>query len=64
VEQLAPETVGVTPGLGTTREECFRSYGPVVAAVAVGQMRIAPADVEDFKRGVSIGLTAGTKGAT
>ncbi len=64
MEQLAPQPIGVAAGLGTAREKSLRPYCAVVGAVAVGQVRIAPADVEDFKRRVSIGLTAGTKRTT
>ena len=64
MQELTPEAVGVAAGLGTAGEKCFGPHRAVVAAVAVGQVRVAPADVEDFKRGISIGLTAGTKRTT
>ncbi len=64
MEELTPEAVGVAARLGTAGEKCFGPHRAVVAAVAVGQVRVAPADVEDFKRRVSIGLTAGTKRTT
>src|SRR5262249_33577786 len=64
MEELTPQAVGVAARLGTAGEKGFGPHRAVVAAVAVGQVRVAPADVEYFKRRVSIGLTAGTKRTT
>jgi len=64
MQELTPESVRVATGLGAAREKRFRPHRPVVGAVAVGKMRVAPADVQDFQRGISIGLTAGTKRTT
>jgi len=64
MEELAPEAVGVAAGFGAPREKGFRPYRAVVAAVAVGQMGIAPTDVENLERRVCVGLAAGTERTT
>jgi hypothetical protein len=64
MQKLTPEPIRITAGLGAPREERLGPHRTVVGAVAVGQVRVAPADVEDFQRRVSIGLTAGTKRTT
>ena len=53
MEELTPEAVGVAARLGTAGEKGFGPHRAVVAAVAVGQVRVAPADVE--KLGEHIG---------
>ncbi len=64
MKELTPEPVRVAAGFGTPREERLGPYRAVVGAVAMGQVSVAPADVEDFKRRVSVRLAAWTKRTT
>ena len=64
MEELTPEAVGVAARLGTAGEKGFGPHRAVVAAVAVGQMGIAPTDVENLERRVCVGLAAGTERTT
>jgi len=64
MQELTPQPIRIAAGLRAAGEKRFRPHGVVVGAIAVWQVSIAPADVEDFQRRVSVWLAAGTKRAT
>ena len=62
MEQLAPEAVGVTAGLGAAGEVALRGHGLVIEAAAARQVLIAVSEVEDLESRIGERLTAGAPG--
>ena len=62
MQQLAPEAITIPARLRAPEERPVRAHEGVVRALAGGQMRLAPLDVEDFLLGVSKRFTARTVG--
>ena len=64
MEQLAPETVGVTPGFGAAGEVALRGHGVVIETAAGRQVLIAVPEIEDQEGRIGERLTAGAPGAS
>ena len=62
MEQLAPEAIPVAARLRAPEQGAVRAHEGVIRALARGQMRLAPLNVENFLQGVGKRLTARTVG--
>jgi len=63
MKQLTPEAIGVAARLSAAREKRFGPHRGIFGSVAMGKVRVAPPDVEDFERGIRVRLAARTKRA-